>query len=70
MAYRIDVDAAAFNISLADDNDIDGETTFATLAEAKAEALAQAIPERDAWAQCVRDIRGTTVSFDVRGRRR
>lgn len=67
MAYRIDVDAAAFNCEWAEEDEVDGETVFATLAEAKEEALAQAIPERDAWAQCVRDIRSTLKRFDVYG---
>lgn len=59
-AYRIDVDAGCFVLYEAGDDEVDGVTVFATLAEAKAEALDQAIPERDQWARCVRDIRRAT----------
>lgn len=38
----------------------DGERIFATLAEAKARVLGPAVSEREAWAQCVRDIRAFT----------
>lgn len=60
MAYRIDVDAGCFTLWKADESEVDGKDIFSTLEEAKAEALQQAIPERDQWADCVRTIRTTT----------
>jgi hypothetical protein len=39
----------------------DGEFVFTTLAQAKRRARAAAIPEREAWALCVRQIRTTTM---------
>lgn len=60
MNIRIDVDAAAINMRWTN-ADPDGEFVFATLQEAKARALSAAIPERDAWASCVREIRSFTL---------
>jgi hypothetical protein len=61
MNIRIELDAGAFNARWTNE-DPDGEFVFTTLKEAKARALNGAIAERDAWAQCVRDIR--TFSLD------
>jgi hypothetical protein len=44
------------------EDQINGEDVFATLGEAKEKALAQAIPERDSWAFCVRNIREATAA--------
>jgi len=60
MNIRIDVDAAAINMRWTH-AEPDGEFVFRTLKEAKERALGAAIPERDAWASCVRDIREFTL---------
>ena len=61
MSFRIDVDAATCVIRRVDEKP-DGETVFATLGEAKAGALVQAVPERDSWADCIRRIREIRLS--------
>ena len=61
-AYRIVVDAADFQLWRADDAEVNGTDTFATLGEAQAAALKQAVPERDEWARCVRSIREATTA--------
>jgi hypothetical protein len=53
-------DGAAINFYYTS-SEPDGEFVFTTLAEARKKALAAAIPERDAWANCVRSIRRTTL---------
>lgn len=60
---RVTVDAGDVRFEFTDDevNDFDIGAVFATLGEAKAWALEQAIAERDSWAQCVRTIREATT---------
>lgn len=60
MNIRIDVDAAAINMRWTNARP-DGEFVFRTLKDAKARALSSAISERDAWADCVRNIRDFTL---------
>lgn len=60
---RVEVDAGDVRFEWTDEEPGDsGEgSVWETLAEAKRQALDEAIPERDSWAQCVRQIRGTTL---------
>lgn len=56
---RINVDAGALQMWWTHEEP-DGEDVHATLADAKAAAVAQAVPERDAWAEVVRSARRFT----------